>query len=358
MNTNQENWLRPSSLPKLEACPAYESTGGTSDAAERGTRIDVALRNMLAGDKIPAEFNEEDKESTLWAYRQIKEIANGEKILSSEDDCRMPSGVHGVKDGTADAIIPSRDILIDLKTGQIRDYKAQMAAYALSCMDIYFVDEWTTYLIFADQQTITANQFSRESAEEICKNILKSCENKTESICDYCGWCAKTRTCSLRNEMLDKLMTIAAELPTLTPALKSVLPAQAATKAPMLEEILADDGRAIAFLDMFKVAESYHDIIKAELTKRLVKGENIEGLALVSNSGRSSIPIDVIEHNIQATGFGAVFAAYGNLSENKYRKIWEDKCGNKPFPEDKIIKGAGFTYIKRSAKKQTKQIEK
>jgi hypothetical protein len=51
----------PSMLPKLASCPVFVGASGASEAAERGTRIDQAIRETIAQIQEEKETrNEED----------------------------------------------------------------------------------------------------------------------------------------------------------------------------------------------------------------------------------------------------------------------------------------------------------
>ena len=53
----------------------------------------------------------------------------------------------------------------DLKTGQLRNYREQMAAYALGFMDATFRTEWTAHLLFCDQRQLVTHRFTYEEAK-------------------------------------------------------------------------------------------------------------------------------------------------------------------------------------------------
>jgi hypothetical protein len=112
--------IRHSSLPKLAECPCFEgNSGDAGPAAARGTLLNLAMRKLLAGGEIPAGVTGEDAAAVEWALTAVEEFAGGAKILIADADCKVETpGMEHV--GTADAIIPDRRLLVDLKSGQVR----------------------------------------------------------------------------------------------------------------------------------------------------------------------------------------------------------------------------------------------
>ena len=55
----------------------------------------------------------------------------------------------------------------DLKTGQLRNYREQMAAYALGFMEATFRTEWTSHLLFCDQRQLITHRFTYDEAKAL-----------------------------------------------------------------------------------------------------------------------------------------------------------------------------------------------
>ena len=153
--------LRPSNLPKLAVCPCYESNPVAGPAAGRGTLLDTAFRAELLGDEdrnaIAGKLTADENAAVGWAVAMVRAMAGGEQVLAAEDDCRV--AMAGMR-GTADAIVPERGILFDLKTGARRNYREQMAAYALGMMEARFATEWTCHLLFCDLREVETHRFT------------------------------------------------------------------------------------------------------------------------------------------------------------------------------------------------------
>ena len=193
--------LRHSLLPKLAVqnggCSCFVSAGGTSPAAQRGTDMDTAYRKAIEGNTtLLDQLNAKDKTSVEWAIERTRAYSMSDELIV--DEARLKNRTSLIDHtGTEDARIPSRQTSLDLKTGQMRNYREQMAAYALGNMESHFVDSWTCILLFADLQIEVIHEFTHDQAKAMIVAIVSAYNdpNKKPSACDYCGWCAKKDTC-------------------------------------------------------------------------------------------------------------------------------------------------------------------
>jgi len=189
--------IRHSALPKLEQCPCYESQPMAGPAAQRGTILDAALRLLLQGDAHGMEpLSEADRAAVRWAADTIMDLAGDDAVEVREEELKMRTpGIEHV--GTADVVCSSKSWVGDLKTGQIRDYYAQMAAYAWALMDQNFATEWTAHLIFCDQREVVTHQFTYEQAKESVERVVGFARDpwREPRACEYCGWCKHQDRC-------------------------------------------------------------------------------------------------------------------------------------------------------------------
>jgi len=303
--------IRPSSLPKLAACPCYESIPGEAGpAAQRGTMLDGVLRSVMQGGELPA-LEAEDASAIVWSVKTLKELADGCKVLTAEDDCKvtLPNGMNG----TCDGIIPDKWAHVDLKSGRFRNYMEQMAAYALGLMDQHCVSEWTARLLFCDEKQVVTHRFTYESAQSIVNNIVEAVENpaKRPSVCEYCSWCAKAETCPPRMAAMETSLATTQE-----------------TFAAVLEDVV----RLGDFLEKAKVFEKFWDSAKQKARELLEAGTDVPGWKL--QKGRTSKFV-ATQHQLDAIATGiltleAVLEPHGAMSEKKFREIWPKEL---PFPD-------------------------
>lgn len=207
-------YIRPSALPKLEAQPCFVGASGeASEAAQRGTFLDAAWRHILGARGNVFWANDtpnEDREAVEWAVAEAKKICGGEHIETDEEKTRF---VHPLfaNPFTADGICESRGIVIDLKTGQLRSYKAQLAAYCLALMDRTFSDAATGVALFCDQREAIHYAFSYAEAQEYVTSIIdavvaRKADDYTPG--DYCGWCMFADTCPARTEPTEQAIEL------------------------------------------------------------------------------------------------------------------------------------------------------
>ena len=282
--------IRHSSLPKLDACPCFESAGGQSPAAGRGVKIDAVQRRLLAGDKsaIKDLTEQKDIDAALWGVEELLRLANGAKVETDEAKLKVvtPGMTHeGTEDARASRICTS----YDFKTGQIYDYEAQAAAYSYGNMEREFADEWTFHLLFTDQKLVVTHHFNRAEAKAIVERILAKAndpDKKPES-CRYCGWCAKRSTCvEVVGPVTETQAIVASDVSIDT----------------IKAELAADPARLGAFLKKATIfKKELWDWAKDEARRKMEAGTAIDGFRLVKVKDSETFPVEVVAEAAQAT---------------------------------------------------------
>lgn len=263
--------VRPSSLPKVKLCGHFQSDPVSGPAAERGTRLDTAFRALIQGVEPDVELSVEEGESLDWAVDSAKILAGGWRIISDEADLRVEIPIidHA---GTSDLFCPEARWHGDLKSGEVRDYEAQMAAYALGWMRDQGASEWTAYLFFSDQRYVQTYRFTWESAEEIVRDALSlRLSDAPPRPNAYCGWCAARFDCPARREELGNHLPISRESP----------------------EWAALDSLTLArFCGFGKVVEEWTEAAREELTRRIFdnKEEFPPGVSKGGRKGSEKLP--------------------------------------------------------------------
>ena len=325
--------LRPSNLPKLAVCPCYESNPVVGPAAERGTLLDTAFRAELLGLEerlvIANKLTADEIAAVAWSVSMVRAISGRERVLAREDDCRVKMLN---LTGTADAIVPSRLTHFDLKTGARRNYREQMAAYALGLMGAHFAGEWTAHLLFCDQREIETIKFTYDEAHDIVDQVVKSFNDpaKKPNPCEYCAWCVKADTCPARLAMVGETLTVT------EPGFN-------------FDVVLADPEKLGRFLTACAFIEGLHERAKKIATERIKTGGKVPGWKLVTRKGSDFVDCETVGRHIQRMGFGPVLAAYGNLPAAKFRDLWSERMSSeKPFPEESVKHAAPSTYLKQT----------
>jgi len=120
----------------------------------------------------------------------------GRKKLITEERISVMRDGEEITFGSMDAYCKGH--LFDLKTGLVRDYKQQMAAYALGVMQKYKEKKLTCHLVYSKTKHVDRFDLTLEEAEDIVYGIVDSVNDPTRSPwpCDYCRWCARKDNCT------------------------------------------------------------------------------------------------------------------------------------------------------------------
>ena len=372
--------LRPSTLPKLVACPKYvNSPYEAGPAAKRGTLMDEAYRFTLMGEMVRQcncgfYFNREDgcdclagedeidsaiplevldqrilalaerencslepgREAVEWAIKKTKFIADGHDIITEEkflwvDIEEMDSG-----GGTMDGDVPELSIGIDLKSGRIRNYKEQMASYALGRMRAAFLERYTMILIFADERETVTHTFTYEEAEYIVTRLRNKHIDPDEEAtpCEYCSWCGAFESCQARKELATRVsghMNIQERW-----------------------EIIMEDPEELAeFVTGASMLDDFVKQAKKKLLEFSDNGIDIPGFHKRKGKITRTLPADnLIEwlSNNTSTSINDVVRVFGGLSEAKFKKLAES--AGTTTEGVNLIERQGASYVQKSPLKK------
>ena len=342
---------RPSSLPKLAECVRFEGMAGAGPAAERGNTLDKLYREVLGG-VAELDPNNDDHRGIAWAVGMTRILANKqaddvgpeifttESILWKEDELRVQA--MGMQ-GTADCALPHARTSIDLKTGQERNYMEQQSLYALGFMSRYNVDRWTVVLIYSDLRTMKTLDFTRPWAESIIRNLMARV-NDPESVatpCEYCNWCAKKYTCA---ERLETVAFWAGKDP-------ATIDWQAEMNDPV---------KLAQFINLCSIITSkdgLEDYARGLARDKLNTGEDVPGFVLRNRKGREYVEPETVAIHAEQLGIANILAAYGSLSAEKFKGLWETALSGVPFPTDEIKSGPGSQFVASQPKPKTKPLK-
>lgn len=131
----------------------------------------------------------------VWAASYILSVAGRKKLISEQRVSIMRDGEE-ISFGSMDAYCKGH--LFDLKTGMKRDYKQQMAAYALGVMQKFGDKKLTCHLVYSRFKEVETFDIELEEAERIVYGIVDSVKDPTRSPwpCDYCRWCSRKDNCT------------------------------------------------------------------------------------------------------------------------------------------------------------------
>jgi hypothetical protein len=312
--------LRPSSLPKLALCGQFENAPGTSDAAARGTKLDAALRSAWEHGEVPA-LEQTDAIAIAWAYEQISILANGMHVTMDEAKCRIQVDALN-NSGTADAICLQGAWHADLKTGQIYDYEAQMAAYAMGLMAQTGKDVWVAYLLFADQQKVVTHFFTPASAAKIVQAVIDNV-GKAPTPNDYCAWCAKSLTCSARIQAQEAALAVTTDA---------------------FQVILNDPEKLGVFLQKCRILDDFREAAEAKCRELIESGETVTGWELGSPRITRYLTADTLRANSRRFTKNQLIDQLDTLSLKKAEALFGK-------PVDKLAEEKQTARPLRAAKK-------
>ena len=333
--------IRHSALDKLDLCPCFESNPISGPAAERGTRMDVAFRGLLMGERKPfLALSEDEQDSVMWAVSMAKELAEGHEIITDEALLKVTTP-HLSHVGTEDARVEVRSRSMDLKSGQLRSYHKQQAAYALGNMARTFATEWECVLLFCDQREVVHYRYNYEEADAWVKGIVQSATDPNRQPCanEYCGWCMKADTCVARTAPVVETLAVVESQPT------------GASLEALKAGLLADPERLGAFLTTNAIFEEFVDDLKTK-AKALMKDTVVPGWKLQKEAGREHFDrIAIVSAAVTGkSGLDDLVAnCGGKMTGTKFRE-WCAKMGV-PVQESKAIVGKEIVKLVADKKK-------
>ena len=327
--------ISPSTLPKLAECALFEGANGTSAAAERGTAVDVAIRNLISAENDVAIVGE-DAGAIAYGVEELTRLAKGSFVETREEYLAM--AVPGLsKLGTADAVCKEQKWVADIKTGQVRDYRNQLQAYSLACMEDNFETSWTAHVIYVDQSMIRSYDFTYEEAKQGTQRVIDratSAEAKPTP-CEYCSWCKHYNNCHAIVRQAESAIALIPE-------------ATGNSIEAIKDRILATPEALGAFIREWKLAEKeIAEPLLGHLKTRLESGDEVAGWKLTSVSGRKFVETEAIAKAAQGISKETLILAMGGkLSEKSYIEL----CANNGIePDTTAIKaGAPTTQLRQT----------
>jgi hypothetical protein len=336
--------IRCSSLSKLAECVLYESSGGSSPAAMRGTQLDRVIRETLIGNPLPwanIEPGSEDFDACVWGVEKLRELSEGAYIETREEYLAMHVSQLSAS-GTADALCELRRWVADIKSGQIRNYREQLAGYSLACMDQYWVEEWTAHVLYIDHRVVRSYRFTREQAERMITSIVSRATSPLAqpTPCEYCGWCKHQDTC--------KALVVQSKA-----ALADVSAVNGDSLTIIRDRLLADPKQHADFVARYKFfTKEFAKPLTEALRARLTAGEEVDGWKLTNAEEHQYIePATALMIAAQLTPQHAFLTGGGKMSAEQFLELAAELGIENP---QTLVKTAPGTKQMRQFKKKEK----
>jgi CRISPR/Cas system-associated exonuclease Cas4 (RecB family) len=342
--------IRPSALPKLDAQPCFVGAPGeASEAAQRGTAMDKAWRALLSGNFGKAEdyvygdgqtLTTEDWDSVVWAADEAKRICGDGQIETSEFRTAFVHPLF-VNPFTADGVCFDKGIVLDLKTGQLRSYKAQLAAYCLALMTETWTQKASGIAIFCDQREVVHYDFTYAEAKGIVEDIInRTVERDPNDYTpgDYCGWCKYADTCPAR----------------VGPASGALEAIESDTRSlsELREAVLADPVRLGEFWAKYKLFEKeIAEPVGKALKAKLDAGEEIPGWRIRYDAGREFFDSEALSQmSTTCTPDELITLMGGKVSGRAFREF----CAVKGLAVNEALARSGAPIAKLMPEKPKK----
>lgn len=281
--------LRPSMLPLVALSPLWKPTKAEYDDEtlamfSAGTSRHEALAELLTQgesamlDLIP----DDDRESVLWAWEQvkIKAPANAEFRVEVRNTVYMAGfDISGTPDIIAHGDGPSGKVvhLFDLKGRAVSiGYKEQLAAYAWHAFSLHKdIDSITVTVIYSTERHVTSEQWTRSKVESILLPIFAA---RTARL--YCNPSAACQRCAWSDKCHDK-----------NRAVKAVMRGRPDYELPSFktDEIKTPEQIANAYTIAKSVGDWAKGIMNMAREKVIKEGLQLPGYALKSKQGNAYV---------------------------------------------------------------------
>jgi hypothetical protein len=206
--------MPPSAFPALAECPQYQSNPEVGQAAIRGTRIGATVEQVLTGQPTDEAYSiqelrykyKEEEEEIAWAVETVRGLyPEGTADLEIEKEViLLDDNFEEVTFGTPDYYKAGH--LSDLKTGQRRNYRRQMAVLSVGLMVRDGLSSMRVTLIWSKTREIEAWEWTLEEAAALVWPVVESVRaGGPARVNSYCSWCRKRETCAARVQAVNTL---------------------------------------------------------------------------------------------------------------------------------------------------------
>jgi len=260
----------------------------------------------------------------VWAVEEAKRICGAGYIETNELRTQFKHPLFA-NPFTADGVCFEKGIILDLKTGQLRSYKAQLAAYCLALMTETWTQKASGVAIFCDQRESVHYDFTYAEARELVEGIINRTvarEPNDYTPGDYCGWCKYADTCPARVEPVKEALSVVENV------YRIQLQGEGDMLSAMREAILADPVRLGAFWAQYKLFEK--EIAKPigeAMRERLDAGAEIPGWKIRYDAGREFFDFEALRH------------VAAHIHTDELITLMGEKVSGKTFREFCTVKG-------------------
>ena len=210
--------IRPSSLPALKECPRFES-GPAKSFTHEGTKRHEALASMFwvangevvvqqqLDEEWAEQLDDESIEGIHWAadYIQIHAPLADHELRIESKGAIVDENFTTIMEGTKDYECGPH--LFDIKWRR-RNYREQMAAYALMMIQEHGYDSVTVHILFMESKHPEVFKLNESECWSIIESVRETASDPEAKPvpCDYCSWCRNHIHCEAVNERVEAVV--------------------------------------------------------------------------------------------------------------------------------------------------------
>jgi len=326
--TLERSIFRPSMLDKLAECSWFRSEPIPGAAAARGNVLDELLRVHYTGEKI--EVPPQEREPFEYAIRVTDQIAGNRWIETRKEFCKVEIP-RFQQPGECDAVIASSFTSIDWKSGHLRSYKLQQAAYALGQMLTNWAPRWSAAVVFYDEEQVVWERFELAEAWALIDQAQEHYNMPgAPTINRYCAWCANFETCPAQREAAGYGLAVA-------------------ERAINFADILEDPVKLGKFLTGCHSLGQYEKLGRARAREYFFQKTEVPGFALSNGKRTHNLPVETLVWLLSSQkdwpqAIRAALEVHGPMTKQKY----EELCFKlKIEPDKSLLKmSQGEPYIR------------
>jgi hypothetical protein len=253
---------------------------------------------------------------------------------------------HLSHEGTEDSRVEAKSRSMDLKSGQLRSYHKQQAAYALGNMDRTFAKEWECVLLFCDQREVVHYRYTYEEADAWVRGIVASATdpNRQPTACEYCSWCRKSDTCvALTAPVVETLATVESSV----------------SLEEIRQSLLADPVRLGKFLKAESIfSKEFVKPLKDAAKAQMVAGAEVPGWKLQHQTGSEYFDrLAIVSAAVAGkSGLDDLVAAMGGDMGGKAFREWHEKM-RMPVREENAQRKADIVKLVEDKPKKARALK-
>jgi hypothetical protein len=347
--------FRPSRFGALEECIHYASKPG-GEAAQNG----IQTHEQIAAALVNLPFAPEPHHPAVrFALSLVTGYAqDGWSIFAVEYPVHLiDTDGTSVTQGTIDLVlVRDRDyLIIDWKTGEPRNYSAQLAGYTMALYDrLPEAKSVHAIAVFLDANETHDHTQSYQKATDRFLDLYekwKGKDNANYTINQYCGWCALRPDCPAWRSQADVALQVAQ-------GLESSPGPVSQAKIDHLKNSPGDLERFVLAFERFKTLVDEDWALKAALKSHIETGYKAEFYSLVNVKDKETVaevidPEQYLQKVVKELGTMKAAAAV-TIDPTIAKETWAAFSTDRPFPvpiKTALSMKSGYSYLKQKNKK-------